>query len=162
MPRRSDDQIYVDLEPHVTKAGLFLEKLVTYKAGKRTRLVVTVDAETDEALDLDEIAKVSKSISELLDEDESINGTYVLEVTTPGIDRPLTLPHHWNRARGRLVQIDLKNDGTSEPETLLGRVLESSESAVVVEIDGDKVEVPLATVELAVVQVEFNRSKSKG
>jgi ribosome maturation factor RimP len=80
---------------------------------------------------------------------------YTLEVTSPGTDRPLTLPRHWRRNRGRLVKVSC-TDG----RTLTGRITDTGEDHAVLDVDGTPQELPLAQVAKAKVQIEFNRKES--
>lgn len=112
-------EIHDRLAPALADAGFDLEELSLSRAGSRSVLRVAVDR--DGGIDLDAVADASRLISELLDQvgDEAgLTGAYVLEVTSPGVDRPLTEPRHWRRARGRLVEARCA-DGT----VVLGRVL---------------------------------------
>jgi ribosome maturation factor RimP len=77
---------------------------------------------------------------------------YTLEVTSRGVDRPLTLPRHWRRNASRLVKVT-----TTDGETVSGRILESDDDAVTIDVDGTRREVGYADVAKALVQVEFNR-----
>lgn len=134
-------------------AGVDLEDLTVSAAGRRQVVRVVVDR--DGGVDLDRVADVSRRVSEVLDRPEladEVPGPFVLEVTSPGVDRPLTLPRHWRRARGRLVEIT-RADGT----TLTGRVVASDDVAATVDADGALVEVAFAEVTRALVQVEFTR-----
>jgi ribosome maturation factor RimP len=81
---------------------------------------------------------------------------YTLEVTSRGVDRPLTLPRHWRRNEDRLVKATLA-DGTS----LTGRILSSDDAAVTLDVDGARREVAYADVAKALVQIEFNRKSDK-
>ena len=90
------------LAPVVEGLGLDLEDVEVTAAGRRRRVCVVVDR--DGGIDLDAVADVSKSVSDVLDASDALGSApYVLEVTSPGVDRPLTQPRHWRRARGRLV-----------------------------------------------------------
>jgi len=92
------------IEPVVLGHDVDLEDVTLKAAGRRTVVTVVVDA--DGGVDLDRVADISRSISDVLDADpELLPGAFVLEVTSPGVDRPLTLPQHWRRARTRLVNI---------------------------------------------------------
>lgn len=137
-------------------AGVDLEDLTVSAAGRRQ--VVRVIVDRDGGVDLDVVADVSKRVSELLERPEfaaQVPGPFVLEVTSPGVDRPLTEPRHWRRARGRLVEIT-RADGTS----VTGRITGSDETAAIVDCDGALIEVPLADVTRAQVQVEFTRESA--
>jgi len=140
--------------PVVGAAGLDLEDVQVAKVGKREKLTVIVDA--DGGVDLDAIAEVSSALSAELDAREDVaSSPYVLEVTSPGVDRPLTDPRHWRRAKDRLVTVDL-TDGSS----VTGRVVSSDEASVVLEVDGAHRDVAFADIDRAIVQVEFDRKDS--
>ena len=139
------------IAPAVREAGLYLEDVTVHPAGKRTLVRVTIDLEADEtgSLDLDSLADVSRAVSEALDASDVIRGEHVLEVSSPGTDRPLSEPRHFARARGRLVAFVL-SDGTE----LTARVVEADATSVELE-DGRTV--ALADVARAKVEVELSR-----
>ncbi|GAA4581858.1 ribosome maturation factor RimP [Planotetraspora phitsanulokensis] len=142
------DRLAELLGPVVAADGFDLEDVTVTPAGKRRLVRVVVDR--DGGVSLDDVADVSLSISKELDAADALgSGPYVLEVTSPGVDRPLTEPRHWRRATGRLVKADLK-DGTSAE----GRVTGADDSGV--ELDGTR---RLGFEELVRgrVQVEFSR-----
>ena len=136
------------LEPAVTAAGFDLEDVSVSPAGKRRVVRVVVDR--DGGIDLDHVAEVARTVSDLLDDNPDLLQTaYVLEVTSPGVDRPLTHPRHWRRAEGRLVKATLAD------ETVTGRVTGSTETEVTLDVDGTSRTLLQAEVTKAVVQVEF-------
>lgn len=140
-------------EPVVVDAGLDLEDVVIEKVGRREKIAVIVD--TDGGVSLDAITDVSKALSVALDAHPDISTSpYVLEVSSPGVDRPLTLPRHWRRNRNRLVAVDL-TDGTN----LTGRIADSDEDVVTLDVDGERRQIPLESVGRAIVQVEFAREE---
>ncbi|KAB2341751.1 ribosome maturation factor RimP [Actinomadura rudentiformis] len=116
------------LEPAVAEAGFDLEEVDVRPAGRRRLVKIVVDA--DGGVSLDDVATLSQTASDLLD-GSNVMGTspYVLEVTSPGVDRPLTEPRHWRRAVGRLVVAPLTAGGQIE-----GRVVEADETAVVLDV----------------------------
>ncbi|HLU54698.1 MAG TPA: ribosome maturation factor RimP [Pseudonocardia sp.] len=137
------------LAPIVEDAGFELEHLDVRAAGRRHTVKVVVDS--DEGVGLDDIAAVSRAISAELDRHEHlIEGSYTLEVTSPGVDRPLTRQRHWKRAYLRQVAVRL-HDGTR----FTGRVGRAGEESVTVLVDGRRREVRYADVAHAGVQVEF-------
>jgi len=142
----------------IVEAGIDVEDVTITKAGRRQLVRVVVDR--DGGIDLDLVASVSHQVSEILDrrEYESVLGdAYVLEVTSPGTDRPLTSEAHWRRASTRLVIADLV-DGTS----ITGRIASVDAGVVVLQPDkGDALSVPLAELLRGTVQVEFNRSEKE-
>ena len=147
------------LEPVVVGAGYDFEDVSVSRAGRRSVVRVVVDA--DGGIDLDAVAEVSRVVSETLDTaletDGSLAGalagSYTLEVTSPGVDRPLTQERHWRRAAGRLVEVEA--DGT--PVT--GRVVTVGGEGVTLDVHGDERTVPWASLGRGKVQVEFNRSE---
>src|SRR3954465_11079481 len=146
------------LGPVVEKTGADLEDVSVSKAGKRSVVRVVVDR--DGGISLDDVADVSRVVSEALDAlDESdpsaLGPSYVLEVTSPGVDRPLTDARHWRRATGRLVTATLPD------ETVVGRVTTSTDTDVTLEVDGVERTLLQAEVVQAVVQVEFSRQEAE-
>jgi ribosome maturation factor RimP len=138
------------LEPAVTATGFDLEDVTVSPAGKRRVVRVVVDR--DGGVDLDDVADVARAVSDLLDADpDLLQGAYVLEVTSPGVDRPLTEPRHWRRAQGRLVTATLAD------ETVTGRVTASTDTDVTLDVDGTPRTLLQAEVSKAVVQVEFSK-----
>ncbi|WP_129666245.1 ribosome maturation factor RimP [Phytoactinopolyspora endophytica] len=139
------------VEPVVESEGLDLEELSVSQAGRRSRLQIVVDA--DGGVDLDRCADVSRLISAALDESDAMGDVpYTLEVSSPGVSRPLTHPRHWARATGRLVKVKLAEGGS-----VTGRVQVAEDSSVVLEIDGTAREIAYDQVLKARVEVEFNR-----
>ena len=128
-----------------------LEDVTIRRAGKRRVVRVVVDHAGGLSLDL--VADISRELSRALDDADGLgDDPYVLEVTSPGVDRPLTLPRHWERAVGRLVEVTLAEGGT-----LLGRVTQGGHDSVWLDVDGHTRELALDRVRTAVVQVEFSR-----
>lgn len=143
--------------PIVAAAGLDLEGVEVRQAGRRSLVRVVVDA--DGGVSLDAVAAVSGPVSDALDECGILGDTpYTLEVTSPGVDRPLTEPRHWRRAAGRLVAVT-RTDGS----TVTGRVVapdsEPDASAdvftIVLDVAGTPTTIDPAEVATARVQVEF-------
>jgi ribosome maturation factor RimP len=105
------------IEPVVAAAGMDLESVRVKMAGKRRQLIITVDS--DGGVSHDDLDHVSRDISALLDANNVLGETpYTLEVSSPGVDRPLTEPKHWRRARGRLVRVKVSGEGSVEGRLL--------------------------------------------
>ncbi|WP_280380010.1 ribosome maturation factor RimP [Nocardia wallacei] len=160
MPMPTEERVRQLVAGPVERRGFDLEG-VSIAATGQARVTVTVDG--DEAIDLDTVAELSAEISELLDTVGDFGETpYLLEVTTPGVDRPLTAPRHWRRARGRKVRVTMR-PGVPGPENehrFDARVGASTDSEVALVLGGKRkphrVTVPLADIAEAVVQVEFS------
>ena len=134
---RTDDLMTARLtgwvQPTVAAAGYDLEELVVRPAGQRSVVRVVVDR--DQGVSLDDVAELSRALSEVLDaQDEALGRSpYVLEVTSPGVDRPLTAPRHWRRNVGRLVGVAVGPDGAREQ--LTARVLRVEDGGVVLAVE---------------------------
>ena len=142
------------LTPVVIDAGFFLEEVTLTTAGNRRLVTCIVDGEN--SLNMDEVTLISREISNLLEEAPFMGETpFTLEVTSPGVDRPLTLPRHWRKNVTRLVRITQTNG-----EVVTGRITSSDENAVTLAIEGKvskEVVVVFADVKKAIVEIEFNR-----
>jgi ribosome maturation factor RimP len=152
MGKASDrDSLVRLLAPVVEAQGLDLEDVVVTQAGKRRQLRVVVDK--DGGISLDTVAAVSTAVAAQLDDSDAMGGSpYVLEVTSPGVDRPLTAPRHWRRNRTRLVKV-----ATAEATALEGRLVEVDDDGIGVEADGVVTRLAWDRVASGRVQVEFNR-----
>ncbi|MCM2421980.1 MULTISPECIES: ribosome maturation factor RimP [unclassified Streptomyces] len=145
------------LEPLVAKTGLDLEEITVTAAGSRRQLMVVVDS--DDGVQLDAVAQLSRDIAQVLDDTDAMGqGEYVLEVSSPGTDRPLTTPRHFRRNEGRLVKLTLNNH-----EELTARIMALDEAGLDLEVPGIKGRKPkprrveFAEIAKARVEIEFNR-----
>jgi ribosome maturation factor RimP len=148
------------VRPEVAAVGYDLEALTVTAAGKRS--VVRVIVDKDGGVTLDDVADVSRTISDVLDRvDESdpslLSTTYVLEVSSPGVDRPLTEPRHWRRNVRRLVRA-VPRDG----QPLTGRLLAADDDGVTLDVDGVPVALKHSDLVRGEVQVEFARKDDPG
>lgn len=149
------DRIESELVDPLSAMGLDVEAVEVTPAGKRRVLRVAVDK--DGGVTLDDVADATREVSRVLDESDVMGEMpYTLEVTSRGVDRPLTLPRHWRRNEDRLVKATL-----SDGSTVTGRVLGSSEDSVTLDVDGARREVAYTDVAKALVQIEFNRKSEK-
>jgi ribosome maturation factor RimP len=149
----SQTQLIELLDGTFVRAGYEIEDVVIDMRARPPRITVIADGETP--LDLDAIAALSRSASRLLDGVDGIDGRYVLEVSSPGVERPLTTEKHFRRARGRKVELAL-SDGSE----LTGRIGETHGDTTTVVVRGGGGwtvrEIPLDEIVKAVVQVEFS------
>ncbi|HEU4947876.1 MAG TPA: ribosome maturation factor RimP [Kribbella sp.] len=156
MSRRTDhtdpESLEAFLRPIVEQFGCDLEAADVTPAGRRRLLRVLVDR--DGGISLDDVAEVTRAISKALDTDDVMGeGAYTLEVSSPGVDRPLTLPRHWRRNVRRLVTVTLTSG-----DKITGRIKAAAEDAVELDVDGRVRPVAYADVAKAKVQIEFNRA----
>ncbi|GAA1069986.1 ribosome maturation factor RimP [Kitasatospora nipponensis] len=156
------DRLRALLEPLAEQAGLDLEDVRVSQAGSRRQVQIDVDA--DGGVDLDAIAAFSREIGQALDASDVMGAAaYVLEVGSPGVDRPITEPRHWRRNTGRLVKVQLVDGGE-----IVARVLEIDEAGALVEVQPVKGRgrakerrLEFAEVAKARIQVEFNRKEDE-
>ncbi|MEY3710237.1 MAG: hypothetical protein RLZZ99_58 [Actinomycetota bacterium] len=140
------------LTPAIKTLGFVLEEIKVTPVGKRRIIAVIVDQE-DKNPNLDEVTVVSREVSNILDNYSQLGDQpFTLEVTTPGVDRPLILPRHWQKNLGRLVKV-VKIDG----QTVSGRISSVSDVSAAIEVAGKSVEVLFGDVKRAQIEIEFNR-----
>ncbi|MEY4497736.1 MAG: hypothetical protein RLZZ364_1041 [Actinomycetota bacterium] len=149
------DQISELITPALQQAGYFLEDVNLVTPGNHRIVTVIVDGET--SLNLDQVTVASKLVSELMDEAPFMGETpFTLEVTSPGIDRPLTLPRHFAKNISRLLKVT-KTDGV----VVTGRITSNNDDSVTLSVvekrESKEVVVALAEIKRAVVEIEFNR-----
>ena len=156
------------LEPTVASHHLVLEEVEVRRAGDQRIVHVVVDVtEGTEGILLDQVAEVSRSISEALDKDpHDTADPYELEVSSPGTSRPLTLPRHWHRNVGRMVKVNVIGE-----DNLLGRLTEVTETGITIvpEITvkkgmkpkvGEPRTIEFGSIRRGNVEVEFARAES--
>ncbi len=149
------DRIEAELIDPLKVMELDVEAVELTPAGKRRVLRVAVDK--DGGVTLDDVADATREVSRVLDDSDVMGEMpYTLEVTSRGVDRPLTLPRHWRRNADRLVKLT-RADGTE----LTGRITSSDDDAVTLDVDGEPTVVAYPDVAKAFVQIEFNRKSEK-
>ncbi|MFK8912132.1 ribosome maturation factor RimP [Streptomyces sp. YS-3] len=149
------------LEPLVSAKDLDLEEIEVSRAGRRRMLRIVVDS--DDGVELDTCAELSRAVSDALDESDVMGDEeYVLEVTSPGAERPLSELRHYLRATGRLARLTLNEGGE-----LVARVLGADEEGVDLEVPGVKGRkatarrLAFSEIAKARVEIEFNRKDKK-
>jgi ribosome maturation factor RimP len=146
------------LEPAVAAMGMDLEDVRITSAGRRRLLRIVVDA--DGGVSLDDIALVSRELSATLDRAAAMGeASYTLEVSSPGVDRPLTEPKHWRRAVGRKVTAPLRPQpgpaADASAGTVTGRVTGADSSGVRIDVDGASREFGYSELGPGRIQIEF-------
>lgn len=141
------DQVAAAITPAIESLGFYLEDINITSAGKRSMLTVIVDGDTH--LSLDQVTVATKAISEIVENLPTLgNNPFTLEVTSPGLDRPLTKPRHWRKNQDRLIKVVLL-DG----KEVKGRIKKSTETSVTVD---DQV-INFADIKRATLEVEFKK-----
>lgn len=142
------EEIAAAITPTIESLGFYLEDLNITSAGRRSMLTVIVDGDTH--LTLDQVTSVTKAIGEIVENIQSLGQTpFTLEVTSTGIDRPLTKPRHWKKNVDRLVKVVLQD--TSEVK---GRIKDSNQETATID---DKL-IKFAEVKRATLEVEFKQA----
>lgn len=152
MPGRQPTAELLDLlTSPLRQRGVDVEDVEVSSAGRRKLVRVLVDK--DGGVTLDDIAEVTTVVSDLLDSSDVLDDApYTLEVTSPGVDRPLTEPRHWRRNRDRLVVVQL-----ADGESCTGRIVDVGDTAATLDVDGTQRSIRYADVTKARVEIEFNR-----
>ena len=145
------ERIAEAITPTIESSQAFLEDVMLVRAGKKSLLTVIVDGES--GLNLDQVTEISRNVSEIVEALPEMGSTpFTLEVTSPGIDRPLTVPRHWRKNKGRLIKVTMLDGSVVE-----GRIGESTEESVFV----DESEVAFSEIKKAIVQIEFNAKEKE-
>lgn len=152
------DQIAQLVTPAVQAQGFFLEEVLLVSPGKHRIVTCIVDGQS--SLNMDQVTAVSRAISELLDEAAFMGeAPFTLEVTSPGVDRPLTKSRHFVKNVDRLLKV-VRNDG----EVVTGRISANTETELTLSVTEKKevkeVVIALADIKRATVEIEFNRIDS--
>lgn len=152
----SSDATVARIENELTRPlsdlGFDIEAIEITPAGKRRVLRIAVDK--DGGVTMDDVADATRAVSAVLDDSDVMGAmAYTLEVTSRGVDRPLTAPRHWRRNADRLVKANLSDGGE-----VTGRIGESDDTGVVLRVDGADRRLEYAEIAKAVVQIEFNRT----
>ena len=141
------DDISAAVTPALSALGFYLEDVTITSAGRRSMLTIIVDGDTH--LSLDQVTSATKAIGEIVESLQSLGDTpFTLEVTSPGLDRPLTKPRHWRKNIDRLVKVVLL-DG----KEIKGRIKAANEDSATV----DQSEITFADIKRASLEVEFKQ-----
>jgi ribosome maturation factor RimP len=141
------EEISAAITPALSNLGFYLEDVVITTAGRRSMITVIVDGDTH--LSLDQVTQVTKAIGEIIENIQSLGQTpFTLEVTSPGLDRPLTKPRHWRKNINRLVKVVLL-DG----KEIKGRVRDSTQISATI----DEQVINLSDIKRAILEIEFKQ-----
>ncbi len=151
----TNDELEQLISPVVAAYAMDIENIRTVKAGKKSQVVIALDSDSHPTLD--ELEEVSNELSALFDDTESrgeisFGAGYTLELTTPGVDMPLTAPRHFRRNRGRLVKV-------GDEAWRIGPLDDAESNVALVRATkkGEEIRVaPVSEIAGAVVEIEFN------
>ncbi len=169
--KADESRIANAIRPVIHASGMDLEAVRVTAAGRRRLLRVIVDS--DGGVSLDDAAAVSRELSLVLDSTGVMGDfPYTLEVSSPGVDRPLTEPRHWRRAAGRLVKVAAaegpgqsnaaaegpgQSNKAADGGTLVGRVISADTDEVILDVEGDRRHFTYAKLGPGAIQIEFGR-----
>jgi ribosome maturation factor RimP len=146
-----NEEISAVIEPIISTTGNYLEELTITTAGKVK--IITVIVDSDEHLNLDQVTAVTKQISEVIETLASVGeGAFTLEVTSPGLDRPLTKPRHWRKNIERLINVTLFSG-----QEIGGRIGESTETEVLI----GRQSISFQDIKRAMIEIEFKPLKNE-
>ncbi len=170
----NENQLKDLIEPLLAQFGMELDRLDVVSAGRRRLVRVTVDGDGADGHGpgLDDIGEATAAISKALDESSATGeAPYTLEVSSRGVETPLSAPRHYRRNIGRLLAVTLEPASQGKPEKLTGRITAATQATVTLEVPapGSKPhkpltvsrEIPLDQIRRAVVQVELNRKSEE-
>ncbi|MCB1163809.1 MAG: ribosome maturation factor RimP [Candidatus Krumholzibacteriia bacterium] len=134
------------LTEEIRQEGLELYSWQLRPAGKRRLLQVFIHGE--QGVNLDDCARVSRRVGAALEAAEAVEGSYVLEVSSPGVDRPLLTPRHFAMALGERVRITRADHdpASGENPTLEGRLSDVGDDAIRLEWEGGEVTLPWSAI----------------
>ena len=143
------EDISAVITPALSALGFYLEDVTITSAGRRSMITIIVDGDTH--LSLDQVTSATKAIGEIVEGLQSLGDTpFTLEVTSPGLDRPLTKPRHWRKNIDRLVKV-VSLDGS----VVNGRIKSATETDVLI----DDVSIEFSAIKRATLEVEFKQGK---
>jgi ribosome maturation factor RimP len=141
------EQVAAAITPAIESLGFYLEDITITSAGKRSMLTVIVDGDTH--LSLDQVTVATKAISEIVENLPTLGSNpFTLEVTSPGLDRPLTKPRHWSKNKDRLIKVILL-DG----KEVNGRIKDSTHSSATI----DEQVINFSEIKRATLEIEFKQ-----
>jgi ribosome maturation factor RimP len=150
-------EIWSLAEPYLAAEHLELDDLEVSGAGNGRRVVVVVDGD---GLDVGRLAQVSRGLSRLLDNESDLNGSYQLEVSSPGLERKLRRPGHFVKSVGKEVRAKVKLDDRNR--TLAGVITDASESGFTIDLGDETVTVPYDAVLKATTVFRWEKAPKPG
>ena len=140
------------IEPSVESMGYELVHMALGNGPDGCRLRIYIDAPG--GIRVDDCEAVSRQVSAILDVEDPVSGSYILEVSSPGLNRPLVTPEHFRRFAGSRARI-VMDAGMSGRRRFIGLIVEALEDSVVVESEGENFELPYLRIESARLEPVF-------
>ena len=142
------DKVQNMIAPSLEAMGFDLVLVRMIEAGGKHTLQIMAERRDEEQMSVDDCADISRTVSALLDVEDPISGAYHLEVSSPGIDRPLVKPEDYERFSGYEVKIDLAT-ALEGRKRFKGKVLASDKDSVTLESGGATYTIPFSRVQFA-------------
>ena len=141
------EEISAVITPAINALGFYIEDITITSAGRRSLITVIVDGDTH--LSLDQVTVATKAISEIMETISAVgDNSFTLEVTSPGLDRPLTKVRHWQKNINRLIKVVLL-DGSE----IKGRIKNVNEVSATV----DEKNINYSDIKRATLEIEFKQ-----
>jgi len=147
-----DNRLTEMLEPAVEAAGFELVGIEYIRAGKHSTLRIYIDHQ--DGIDVDDCVEVSRQCSAVLDVEDPITNEYNLEVSSPGLDRPLFKPHHYEERIGEIISLQLVMPSNGR-RNFKGEVISVEGEMITVKVDGQEFTLALANVKKANIVPQF-------
>ncbi|HEC97296.1 MAG TPA: ribosome maturation factor RimP [Nitrospirae bacterium] len=122
--------------------------------GRRGKMILRVAIDNEQGIGIKECERVSRQLEALLDVEDPIQGTYTLEVTSPGLDRPLRNIEDFERFKGRQARV-VTTERIDNQTFFTGRIKSVKGDIIVFELDNKEVEIPYKIVSKARLEIEF-------
>ncbi len=136
------------IEPQVEKLGFELVRVITIGQANPTLQVMIDVADGSRDITVDDCASVSRVLSDLLDEKDPIKDKYILEVSSPGLDRPLTKLKHFVRYKGYDVKIETENK-VENRKRFKGKIADVDDANVTINMEDTLYTIPFAEINKA-------------
>ncbi|MBQ1188072.1 MAG: ribosome maturation factor RimP [Firmicutes bacterium] len=149
-----EDAIWTMAEPLVLENGMELIDVEYVKEGAEWYLRLFLDKEGDEGIDLDDCELISRKFSDILEEKDPITQAYRLEVSSPGIERPLKRTKDFQRFQGEKVQVKTFSEVEGKKQ-FIGILQETTEETVTLDVDGTSIAIPRKQIGKANLVWEF-------
>lgn len=153
------DEIEALLAPVVARLGYELIDIEFESRGGRSTLRLFIDGEN--GITLDDCAEASNAVSGVLDVEDPVPGEYLLEVSSPGLDRPLRRPSHYERFAGEQAKVVMQK-GFQGRRRLKGRLSGIEGETVLLDVDGETHRLPLDKIESARLVPDFSAGVGRG
>ena len=132
--------------PLAASEGLEIVDIELKHEGSRSGRVLRLYLDKEGGPNMDELSRVSRGLSDLLDVNDVVEGAFTLEVSSPGVNRPLKRPEHFARFVGKTVRVRTR-EMVNGRRSFLGSLLEVTSEKIAVNQDGARWEIPFALIE---------------